>query len=393
MINIRLRAKRALTAEPRATRQPESRLRYVDGFRGLAALYVVLHHAWFQSWPKSIYGDVPTGWTATLTGWLEYGHFGVTFFICISGFCLMQRVLQNEGTLGSGGARRFFLSRARRILPPYYIALALSIALAISMPGRTHSLYDKSLPMTTAGVISHLALVHNLHESTASQISGPLWTIAVECQIYLLFPLLVAARRKFGMQAVMFGTFFVSIVLLGPVAETRYRGLSPHLLFEFAMGMYAAELSIGPRRRSVIWLAWTTVALIVCMFQSPGLRTALITDLMVGLVAATLLIDCAQRPRSVIARVMSSPSVAGLGVFSYSMYLLHFPIQQVLWLRVVLPARLERVVTFGIMATFGTGLIVAVSFVFYWWFERPFCNHLDRPMSAFVLSRPGDGLT
>ena len=85
--------------------------------------------------------------------------------------------------------------------------------------------------------------------------------------------------------------------------------------------------------------------------------------------------------------------MAGLGVFSYSMYLLHFPIQQVLWLRVVLPARLERVVTFGIMATFGTGLIVAVSFVFYWWFERPFCNHLDRPMSAFVLSRPGDGLT
>lgn len=83
------------------------------------------------------------------------------------------------------------------------------------MHGRIHSLYDESLPVTTAGVISHLALVRNLHESTASQIGGPLWTIAVECQIYLLFPSLVATRRKFGMQAVMFGTFFVSIVLFG----------------------------------------------------------------------------------------------------------------------------------------------------------------------------------
>lgn len=92
-------------------------LRYVDGFRALTATFIVLHHAWLQMWPID-YGESPTGIVKILTGWLLYGRFGVTFFIVISGFCLMLAVAGGDGTLGesvehggsiSGGSEGFYL--------------------------------------------------------------------------------------------------------------------------------------------------------------------------------------------------------------------------------------------------------------------------------------------
>lgn len=87
------------------------RLDYLDGLRALAALYVVLHHAWLTIWSAEYYKQ-PVGVLAALTGWLAYGHFAVSAFIVISGFSLMLPVAR--GGVLKGGARRFFKKRARR---------------------------------------------------------------------------------------------------------------------------------------------------------------------------------------------------------------------------------------------------------------------------------------
>ncbi len=366
-------------AQTEAPAKPGVHLRYVDGFRGLAALYVVLHHAWLQTWPAPIYGDSPSGLTLALTGWLDLGKFAVTFFIAVSGFCLMLPVLRNDGNLPSGGSRRFFWRRAKRILPPYYAALVLSIVLVkFFISNNSHSLYDQSLPMTPAGVVTHFLLVHNLNDSTIRQISGPLWSIAVECQIYLLFPLLVLVRRRFGIAAVLGGTYILSIALQSLLQATPYRGITAIYLFVFALGMYAAEAALGPRKQSILYVAASATLVMLVLFQRPDWRASAFADIAVGIVSMCLLIICAQWPHNLATRIACWRPIASMGAFSYSLYLIHFPIQQVLWQHAVVPLRLDRTVNFCIVATTGTVFIVACSYAFYRVFERPFCPPSSR---------------
>ena len=116
---------------------PRARFDYLDSLRALAALTVVVLHAVQQ------YGLGLDDWgVASVRGWLGAGavdagivlayerlvrwaFFAVQVFIIISGFSLMITVARSpDGRLG-GGLRDFFARRARRILPPYYAALAL----------------------------------------------------------------------------------------------------------------------------------------------------------------------------------------------------------------------------------------------------------------------------
>lgn len=369
--------------------KPRLHLKYVDGLRACAALYVVLGHAWLQTWPHFTPDERPVGLTLRLTGWLNYGIFAVVFFIAISGFCLMLPVLANEGTLGLGGARRFFLRRARRILPPYYMALLLSIILvATCLHQLTQSIFDVSLPMNKAGIISHLLLVHNLNDVTSNQINLPLWSIAVECQIYLLFPILVAMRRRFGMPAVLAATYMVSVTVQSYVEHTTWWGLKPEFLFIFALGMYAAEAAFGPKRKAFIWIGFAAAIGMLILFRTEALTKLGLTEFVVGVLAMCMLVVCAQWPHNPIARLVSIKPLAQIGLFSYSLYLIHFPVQQVIWLYVVLPRHLGKTATFLVMATAGTVAIVLLAYVFYLLFERPFCSSPDSRKSQASVLRP-----
>src|SRR5436853_35532 len=72
--------------------------------------------------------------TRHLTGWLYFGHFGVVVFIVLSGFCLMLPVVRGDGTL-RGGIAAFFKRRTLRIVPPYYVAIGLSLLLIVTLIG------------------------------------------------------------------------------------------------------------------------------------------------------------------------------------------------------------------------------------------------------------------
>ena len=108
------------------------RLDYLDGVRGLAALFVVFHHA---------HAELEYRYPDTLrkllhaTKFLSWGHFSVATFIVLSGYCLMLPVAKSaDGTL-RGGFLDYISRRARRILPPYYITLALALAMIALVPG------------------------------------------------------------------------------------------------------------------------------------------------------------------------------------------------------------------------------------------------------------------
>ena len=137
----------------------ENHIDFLDGLRALSALFVMFSHMWCQIWPATVppygYGHRPTGLTLVLTSWLYYGHFAVVVFIMLSGFCLMLPVVRGDDSL-RGGTLQFLKRRAKRILPPYYFALLLSLLLIhFLINSKTGSQWDISLPVTQLGIISH----------------------------------------------------------------------------------------------------------------------------------------------------------------------------------------------------------------------------------------------
>src|SRR4051794_28800194 len=147
----------------RHTSSPPARLDFLDGLRGLSALYVVLHHA-----SSEVMGGRLSRLGEAVRGLLRHGHFAVAVFIVLSGYCLMRPVVRDPSGRVRGGLVAFFRRRARRILPSYYAALALCWLLIAIFPGLQRPdrvRWDRALPAFEPGVVaSHLLLVHNLDE-------------------------------------------------------------------------------------------------------------------------------------------------------------------------------------------------------------------------------------
>jgi peptidoglycan/LPS O-acetylase OafA/YrhL len=112
----------------------------------------------------------------------EAGFLGVDLFFFISGFCLFAPFAraQRDGR-PRPSIRRFYLRRAVKIVPSYLLALAVFATVY-------HARFA-SVPDALVQIGSHLAFVHTLSPDTFGAISGPLWTIGVEVQFYVLFPL------------------------------------------------------------------------------------------------------------------------------------------------------------------------------------------------------------
>ena len=123
--------RRSASAQAPAGRRSDTRLHGLDGIRGVAALFVVLHHCWLLSFP-----GYPSNTGPWWLGWLIYGHFAVVVFIVLSGFSLAIAPARSQWKLRSIGG--FARRRAWRILPPYWAALAFSLAVAwwvVAQPG------------------------------------------------------------------------------------------------------------------------------------------------------------------------------------------------------------------------------------------------------------------
>jgi peptidoglycan/LPS O-acetylase OafA/YrhL len=340
-------------AAPPETAAPAGRLAFLDGLRALAALLVVLHHAWLTVWPV-YYSRLPPEPVFSRTSWLLHGRFAVDLFIVLSGFCLALPVVLSDGTL-PGGVVEYFKRRAWRILPPYYAALVLSLLLIAGPIGTTTGTqWDLSLPVTPHGLALHLFMAHGLDPVESHRIDHPMWSVAVECQIYLVFPVLVAVRRRFGdltavATAVVAGYAGYFLLHATPLWAT-----CPDYLALFALGTLAAEVvySRDPRwQRLRAGFPWRTAALAaagaacaVCWVW--GWRAVLdrpvVADLLAGVAACCLLVAACRPGRNVLRDCLSWRPLAFVGGFSYSLYLIHAPLLQVAWQYGVAPLGAAR---------------------------------------------------
>ncbi|WP_406696505.1 acyltransferase [Singulisphaera sp. Ch08] len=395
------------------------RLDYLDGVRGAAALYVTACHAYltyanlFLRRSNGELGD------ALLHGmqWLNYGRSAVAVFIVISGYCLMLPVAQSEDGKLAGGTLGFFLRRARRLLPPYYGALLVSLVLIATVPGMGESdtsdwhqaFWIQVFPAFTPGVIlSHLLLVHNYNPHWQHAIDYPMWSLATEWQILLLFPIFVAIwnRATIGdaVMAAMRITLGLQVGLI--VFAPDVNPWPPQFVTLFALGMAAATVNY-PRSRDPIparqrpWgrLAALLFGLYVILEMTVGhwlLGTGRqqVPDLVVGGGTACLLVYCTGAvkagSRPWILQRFESCLLSGVGKFSYSLYLIHAPVLAVVFL-VLQACRISCVGTQILMLSLGIALSLLASYGFHCVFERPFLRSERRPIRFYPTIRTSEG--
>lgn len=316
--------------EPVKTGEPPVNLLFFDGVRGVAILAVISFHLMLYSGTRSDRSGF-----AAADSFTSYGYLGVALFIVVSGFVLMYPMARNRDLTFPRGIGNFYFRRARRILPPYLIALTLSLVLiwiAPDLQSPSDTAWDTKIPVTPGGITSHFLLIQDISPLWVNQINGPLWSVAVEVHLYLLMPIvLIPMWRKFN------PFWIVGWLTVGGVAFSVLdlaTWAHPWLIALFAAGMLASQIATGlfevPRLKLLTIAAAATLVLLFVVFRQQFTREVAVSEILSGLVFAAACALCAkavlERRTNTLVRVLSSEPLVYLGCRSYSIYLLHSPL-------------------------------------------------------------------
>jgi len=342
---------------------------FLDGLRAVLALYVVAHHSW--SMVMNYNGRV-----SPYLHVLAHGSYAVCIFIVLSGFCLMLPTLKNDFRLARG-AGVFFQRRAWRILPPYYFALALTLLLmGLAIGEKTGTLWDRSLPATWPNIVTHVLLVQNFIPKYVHGINYVFWSISLEWQIYFLFPLLLRGWRQVG--PVWTTVAVVAVSFLMERGMDHFLKIDPGADFIgfFAMGMFAAYVSFSTAAAAVKfkampwrWLAVASFAGVVVLDRMERFGEA---NLAVSCFGACILMIASLEPRGWAHGLLSFRPLVVVGSFSYSLYLIHAPLLQLLWKYPFSPWKAEPNTMCLSLLLVGIPSIVLASYLFFLVGERPF---------------------
>ncbi len=262
----------------------------------------------------------------------------------------------------------FYKRRARRIMPPYYAALALSILLLPQL-GQVASYRAMLNHDMELSILMHLLMLQNWSVQFFYGLDGPLWSVAAECQIYLLFPFLIYLLQRAGMLPTMLLVFVVAngiFWLTHPVGPADY-------LFIFVLGMLGA--SIANRGGKSEWLEWAAAGSLISLGLISRLKLHaspryMAVDLCIGMIIASVMASCCLRKHSVIRDFLSLRILRWVGRFSYSIYLTHAIVQWLLFSFITPQSRSSAIVRFSLMAG-DMCCALAVAYVFYLLVERP----------------------
>ena len=396
-----------LPAETAAQPAPRLRLNFLDGLRGLAALYVVIAHIF----SITAYGDdgkisasLPPAFVWATRG-LCFPHYAVAVFIVLSGFCLMLPVARAKDRSLPGGLLGFAQRRARRILPPYYIALSFVLLILFASHRLVKHTGGGATDLSAADIGTHFLLLHNLFSRYSMQIDIPMWSVAWEWQIYFAFALLLLpVWRRFGSAwtvALGFTLGFLPMALLP--AASNFNWTSPWYLGLFALGMAGADVLCRPNSTRLnstrflnISVGVLAAGLVVLATVQPSWFGDFywLGDTYIGVLAVLLILACAHssKPAWLQAGVqaLESRPLMTLGAFSYSLYLVHFPIL-IKMQDIVHKHGASHLLQFFALLGVGAPLCLGLAYLFHLAFERPFMpGHpkTERQAEAAALVSP-----
>ncbi|MFJ2396760.1 acyltransferase family protein [Streptomyces sp. NPDC087843] len=341
----------------------------LDGLRGLAALYVLLFHCWLLTFP-----GFPDNSGPSWLGWLMYGRLAVVLFLVLSGFSLAISAARKGWQLGSLAG--FLRRRAWRILPPYWAALVFSLVVAWSVVPASHF-----GPPSGKSILVYGLVAQDVY--TAPTPNGAFWSIGVEAELYLAFPVLLLIRRRLGALVLVTGVTLM-VVARGLLASDALpvegvNGLTPNLAPVFVAGLVGAGVVVAPekiRRLPWHWLAALAALPVLCLVVIKGsiwtVDHYFWMDLAVVPAMTLLLVAVSTGKPDFLTKLLSTRAVRGLGNFSYSLYLIHLPIIMIVVRKVAPHYVSPGLPTFGFTLMVGLPASVLGAWLFSEVFEMPF---------------------
>ena len=228
------------TAIGRSASDRTAHVDILDGLRGIAIAFVMWFHVWEITWQGAAF--TVFGREIDFTFLARMGFVGVEIFFFVSGFCLFwpyARALAERRPMPT--IKHFAYRRFIKIVPSYLLALVVLVALG--------SERDRSLDDGIKDVLAHVFFVHTWFQSYFGSIDGVLWSLGVEVQFYVIFPLVVLAFVRWP-RATALGLVALAFVWRYAVEQCCATGPYNHFhqlanqlpayLDLFAIGMFAA---------------------------------------------------------------------------------------------------------------------------------------------------------
>jgi peptidoglycan/LPS O-acetylase OafA/YrhL len=282
--------------------KPRQRIPSLDGLRAISILVVMLGHVafacHFQNWITD-----------------TYAHYGVLVFFVISGYLITTLLLKEESMFGSISLSRFYLRRTFRIFPVAYLYLLAMIPFVAMAAWKWASVwlygatYIRDLPWN----LSHL------------------WSLSVEEQFYLVWPLAMVASRRHA-KTFAWCAFFAAIITQYVALKNFEDRVNPYFFFPCVMDSLAAGCLLAlyrprlPRINSMWWLLLAVAPLISRAWviqigwPVPQLFAHISTAIFDALVAV-LIVEVTKYP----PRWLNNPVLVWIGSLSYSLYIWQMP--------------------------------------------------------------------
>jgi peptidoglycan/LPS O-acetylase OafA/YrhL len=290
----------------------------IDGLRALAVLPVILFHAGFE--------------------WFSGGFVGVDVFFVISGY-LITNIIISEMAEGKFSIVNFYERRARRILPALFFVMAACLPFAwFWLPPNDLKDFGQSLVAVSTFSSNILFWLESGYFDTAAELKPLLhtWSLAVEEQYYILFPIFLMLTWRLGIKWVLVLLSVVFLVSLGVAQWGAYNKpsatffLLPTRGWELLVGVFVAfYLKYNAHMKSHIvnqalsLLGFGMIAYSIIAFDETTPFPSLYA--LIPTVGTGLLILCAV-PKTYVYKLLSLKIVVGIGLISYSAYLWHQPL-------------------------------------------------------------------
>tara|TARA_B100001093_G_C26825227_1_gene1013701 strand:+ start:354 stop:2321 length:1968 start_codon:yes stop_codon:yes gene_type:complete len=338
----------------------------IDGLRAIAVGAVILYHAQI-----SILGHQP----------FKGGFIGVDIFFVISGYLITSIILKELITTGSFSFKFFYERRIRRILP------ALLFVMLVSLPFAWMYLFSGSFIDFSKSILYSLGFSSNFYFYFSGQQYGAesgllkpflhTWSLSVEEQFYILFPVLLLVTFKYFRKYLIYTLVLGFVISLG-LADWGSRNnpsfnfyVLPTRGWEILAGSILAyiEITQGHRgKNKTLNLIFPSIGLFlivhsILFFNDETFHPSLYTF---SPVLGVCLIIWFSNKNELVTKILSTKLFVGIGLISYSLYLWHYPIFAF--------ARVKYFLD-NIIKEISSGLIIlTLSIISYYFIEKPFRN-------------------
>ena len=280
----------------------------IDALRGIAALWVVLYHAYEGGHIDLLRSQLPHFISVAL---FEKGHYGVPIFFVISGFVMAHSLNKDKVTLNYFG--KFVVRRSVRLDPPYWGSIVLVLGLAFVSAKVTGENF--AFP-SLSQLIAHLFYAQTI--LGYEHINIIYWTLCLEVQFYLIYCLMVYVRQKLNIThlTILLVCGLVSLVWpLKLLPDPLIKGLFLPFWHAFLLGVFVYHT--WKKDLSVFFLMSYVVILLLASLYYKNEFT------LFALATAVLVTVAAQFGK---LSSLNWRSLQKLGLISYSLYLTHNPI-------------------------------------------------------------------